>query len=187
MAIRVLLVDDNPEIASNVEALLGVTEVEFRVFEVGRLSDALNAPATNLILLDLNLPDSSGLETILAIARERPEVPVIVMTGDGDGGIAASALAAGAQSTIPKSEMTTASLINAMRGALRTHRIVAGHVRLRIDNTCKVVRANIKSIQTAIATFETTELTATQSEMSAVVRAKSQEIVVSLDSMQKQT
>jgi DNA-binding response OmpR family regulator len=53
-------------------------------------------------LLDLNLPDSQGLDTLVELQRERPGVPVVVLTGRNDEELAVKAVQAGAQDCLPK-------------------------------------------------------------------------------------
>ncbi len=79
----------------------------------------------DLVLLDLNLPDSHGMRTIEAIARARPELPVVVLTGFGadDVVIAAEAVRNGAQDFIPKDHLEPEGLARAIRFAIeRKHR-----------------------------------------------------------------
>ncbi len=71
------------------------------------LSDAINTlknlkPA--IILLDLNLPDSNGLETFLTIQSVAPNVPIIILSGVADQSLAIQAVQAGAQDFLVKGE-----------------------------------------------------------------------------------
>src|SRR3990172_824502 len=88
--IAILLIEDNPGDARLIqEALLETTQdraatARFKLTVVERLSAGLEVLAqgnVDVILLDLSLPDSEGLSTLLSISAQAPALPVIVMTG----------------------------------------------------------------------------------------------------------
>ena len=116
--IRVLLVEDDAGdalIATEVIATAG-----FAVEHVTRLADGLRRLAEgrlDLVLLDLNLPDSRGVETYLRLHSDAPLVPVVVMTGTDDEALAARAIAEGAQDFIVKGQFGPQSLQRAIRFA----------------------------------------------------------------------
>jgi diguanylate cyclase (GGDEF)-like protein len=91
-----------------------------------RLSSAIaavSAAPPDLVLLDLGLPDSRGLETVIALRNEAPDVPVVVVTSLPDEALAVSALQAGAQDYLIKDEIDTRALKRAIRYALERHRL----------------------------------------------------------------
>jgi len=59
----------------------------------------------DLVLTDLQMPDIDGLELMTSIAKSNPEIPVVLMTAHGSEVVAAQALANGAASYVPKSEL----------------------------------------------------------------------------------
>src|SRR5258706_6086282 len=72
----------------------------FRVHCADRLSVGLEQLSTGgmvLVLLDLSLPDSFGLETFSKVYAHSPTVPIIVLTGNDDQMLALSAVKGGAQ------------------------------------------------------------------------------------------
>ena len=83
--IDVLLVEDNPADARLlVESLKSSTSGPFRVMHVQRLNAAVEVLArtpTQVILLDLSLPDSTGLGTVDRLQAAAPGVPIVVLTG----------------------------------------------------------------------------------------------------------
>ena len=61
-----------------------------------------------MVLLDLNLPDSSGLETCRQMSRAAGQVPIIVLTGADDEAIAAEAMHLGVQDYLVKGQALAA-------------------------------------------------------------------------------
>jgi len=69
------------------------------------------------VLLDLSLPDRSGLETLRALRRLLPASPVLVMSFHPEADYAAAVRAAGAPGYVAKGD-APATLLDAVRGAL---------------------------------------------------------------------
>src|SRR5258706_16011614 len=99
--IEVLLVEDNPGDADLIhEALAEITPARFRLTHVERLEAArqrLGAGRFAVILLDLSLPDSQGLDTLVGIQARAPAIPIVVLSGLADEVLAVRAVHAGAQ------------------------------------------------------------------------------------------
>jgi len=75
--------------------------------QVSKLSDALKelqANNFNVVLLDLNLLDVSGLDNLRCIKEENPNIPIIVVTGNSDESLAKKALKQGAQEFLFKGQ-----------------------------------------------------------------------------------
>ena len=97
---KVLLIEDNPGDARLIREMLAEEpESPFRLHFAERLAAGLEqlskagegeCPA--LVLLDLSLPDSFGLETFAKVYAHSPTVPIIVLTGNDDQTIALSAV-----------------------------------------------------------------------------------------------
>jgi len=103
--IRVLIVEDNPGDAALIRrALRSVKSREFQVSHVSRLSAALEGIHRyhDVVLLDLNLPDSQDMETLHRLRAREPHLPIIVVTGIEDRRKAVEALANGAQDYLVK-------------------------------------------------------------------------------------
>lgn len=73
------------------------------------------------ILLNLHLPDSSGLETFERVAEAHPTLAIIVVTGRDDAGVAERALRLGARGHVVKDVATPAKLARAVTYAVRGH------------------------------------------------------------------
>jgi diguanylate cyclase (GGDEF)-like protein len=127
---RVLLVEDNPGDARLVrEALNEGAPEEFALQVASSLQQALEnlAPAAepmDVVLLDLSLPDSQGLETYRAIHARNPAVPVLVLSGLNDESIALKAVNEGAQDFLRKSRADSELLPRSIRYAIERHRML---------------------------------------------------------------
>ena len=105
--IQVLLVEDNPSDASFVrESLAQDHEVHFTLETVGRLSTALerlNQAALDVVLLDLGLPDSQGLETLRRLYEAHgSNTAIVVLTGIDDATLGPQIVQLGAQDYLNK-------------------------------------------------------------------------------------
>jgi signal transduction histidine kinase len=75
------------------------------------------------VLLDLNLPDSQGIETLIRVESEFPEIPIIVLTGQEDEAMAVEAVKQGAQDYLIKGTVDGNQLVRSIRYALERKRI----------------------------------------------------------------
>jgi two-component system, cell cycle response regulator len=121
---RVLLVEDNPGDARLVrEALNDGAPGEFTVEVAASLQQALEslAPAidaVDVVLLDLSLPDSQGLETFRALHARAPAVPILVLSGLNDDSVALKAVNEGAQDFLRKGRADSELLPRAIHYAI---------------------------------------------------------------------
>src|ERR671915_1696847 len=106
---NVLLIEDDAGDARLIEEMiLEDPAAPFKLHRADRLSRALEHLAggeTGLVLLDLSLPDSMGLETFARVYAHSPTVPIIVLTGNDDQTIALSAVKSGAQDYLIKGRL----------------------------------------------------------------------------------
>ncbi len=106
LSLRVLLIEDNPGDADLVrERLGGGTSMQFLVdwadsLEAGQ--EHLAQGNTDLILLDLSLPDSLGIDTFRTIHGLAPMLPIVVLTGIDDEEVALQTLQEGGQDFVVK-------------------------------------------------------------------------------------
>jgi signal transduction histidine kinase/DNA-binding response OmpR family regulator len=123
--IRVLLVEDSATDVLMLEAeLADDAGAPFHVTDVPRLADAMALLATDefdVVLTDLGLPDSAGLETFVSINKAAHGLPVIVMTGLNDEAMGISAMRAGAQDYFVKGHLQH-GLPRAIRYAIERRR-----------------------------------------------------------------
>jgi serine phosphatase RsbU (regulator of sigma subunit) len=117
-AVRVLLVEDNPgDVVLIREMLSESPSARFELTGAERLSAARRALAEEdfaVVLLDLTLPDSEGLDTFRAVRRAGPALPVVVLTGLDDVTLAVRAVEEGAQDYLVKGEIKGRELGHAL-------------------------------------------------------------------------
>ena len=105
--IRVLLIEDNPADARLIEVLLeGVRVANFTLRWEDHLGEGLARLAGkndfDAVLLDLSLPDSQGLDTIVKVRAQAPDIPLVILTGLDDESLGLSAVQWGAQDYLVK-------------------------------------------------------------------------------------
>ncbi len=123
--VKVLLVEDNPaDVLLFKESLNDDPLTEFHVTDVESLRqglDQLAAGGYDVVLLDLGLPDSQGLETFEAAHAEFPDVPMIVLSGASDEWLALQAVQSGAQDYLVKGEASWHFGARSIRYAIERH------------------------------------------------------------------
>lgn len=123
---KVLLVEDNRGDVRLIQEMFA--EVEnggFDVVCVESLAEAMKCfdeAAFDVILLDLTLPDSHGLDTFVKINTRVPHVPVVVLSGFGDELFAVEAVRRGAQDYLTKDKTDSNLLVRALRYAVERQR-----------------------------------------------------------------
>lgn len=124
---NVLLVEDNLGDARLLrETLVDASAADFTLTHVLTLAEAqkcLTNQVFELILSDLSLPDSQGLQTFQHLHEFSPEVPIIVLTGTNDEAQAVKAVKTGAQDYLVKGQVDGPLLVRAMRYAVERHRM----------------------------------------------------------------
>lgn len=120
--VKVLLIEDNPRDARRIEEKLSeVRGVPFDFVCADQLATGLARLATgdiDLVLLDLGLPDSSGLDTFISAYAQSSQVPFIILTDIDDEALAAESVRRGAQDCIAKEQVDSNLLGRAMHYAI---------------------------------------------------------------------
>ena len=124
---RILLVEDNPGDARLIQEMLAEAEdASFEIDWAPHLSaglERLGRGEIDLVLLDLGLPDSRGLETFVKAYAHSPQIPFVVLTGLNDETVALSAVREGAQDYLVKGQTDGGLLLRAIRYASERKRI----------------------------------------------------------------
>ena len=125
-SVKIILVEDNPADAELIEELLAeVSNARFEVKRVCRLGDGLNClrqAEFDIILLDLSLPDSEGIDTIVRVKTLAPTIPIVILTALDDRTIALESVRQGAQDYLVKGRFEGELLVRTIRYAIARQR-----------------------------------------------------------------
>jgi C4-dicarboxylate-specific signal transduction histidine kinase len=125
--VRVLIVEDNPADALMIRTFLAKNQREtLTCHTVDMLQTALahiTSEAPDVVLLDLSLPDSTGITACERIRLQCPTVPIVVLTGLDDENVALEALQRGAQDYLVKDQITSGALVRSLRYAIERQRV----------------------------------------------------------------
>ena len=139
--IPVLLIEDDELQARNVAGFLAKSGRQFSLTHAPSLTEGLESlsrqPA-GVILLDLTLPDSCGLETFARVHACAGDTPIVVLTGHDDEETALEAVRQGAQDFIVKGEINDRLIVRALRYAIE---------RARLLHALREAMANLKTLR----------------------------------------
>lgn len=146
---KILLVEGNPGDARLIKELLNeVSKEQFDITHVNRLSEAvdmLNLTRVDVVLLDLELPDSTGIDTYSKLHAFSPQTPIITLSGGTDLSVALKVVQLGAQDCMIKGVINSNNLPRVIRYAVErkraeeTLRQSEEKYRLLADNLLDVV------------------------------------------------
>lgn len=128
---KILLVEDNPGDARLIqETLSEIKKIKFELEYVTRLSSGINILKNQdiaLIILDLNLPDSQGVDTLKTIFKHADDIPIVILSGLSAEEIAVETLKIGAQDYLLKGQIDAHLLGRSIRYAIerkKTEKII---------------------------------------------------------------
>ncbi|MBW2562653.1 MAG: diguanylate cyclase [Deltaproteobacteria bacterium] len=125
--VRALLIEDDPFIAQLIRKMLDkVRDISFDLVHADSLSAGLEHLENGrfaIILLDLGLPDSSGIKTLNKVYVQALDIPIIVFTGQDDEALGVDAVNAGAEDYLVKGQTDSKSLVRAIRYAVGRHQV----------------------------------------------------------------
>ena len=142
--VNVLLIEDNPGDARLIKEMLA--DSKGAVFDM-ELADRLSTGLAHLadgngdfdvILLDLSLPDSSGIDTFVRTFAQAQNVPIVVLTGLYDTELAILAVQNGAQDYLVKGQVNSEIVVRAIRYAIERNRAEA-HIK-HLNSVLKAIR-----------------------------------------------
>jgi DNA-binding response OmpR family regulator len=133
--LTLLIVDDDATDVSLLRDQLSLVRRSppFRVESVGRLSEAMRrvkGDDVDIVLLDLGLPDSMGLNAVEQLCSHAPHVPVVVLTGLQDEEMGLRAVQSGAQDYLVKGRVDGQLIDRSLRFALERKRAERALARL---------------------------------------------------------
>jgi DNA-binding NarL/FixJ family response regulator len=132
--IRVLVADDHAVVRRGLKALLGESGdivVEGEATTAREALDQVRRRAWDVVVLDINLPDRSGLDLLPDLKRERPNLPVLVLSISAEEQFAVQALRAGAAGYLMK-DSAPDELLRAVRRVVGRGRYVSPAVAERL-------------------------------------------------------
>ncbi|MBY0493206.1 MAG: response regulator [Cyanobacteria bacterium] len=157
--IQVLLVEDNTAYSAFVNDALATAEGDFHITTTDSLRHAvesLTSRTFSVVLLDLNLPDSDGLETLNRIQQAAAGMPIVVLSGVLDEDLAVAALQAGAQDYLLKPDIHPAVITRVIRYAIE-RRAAEARLHERDVHYRSIVESSFDAIITIGADGKITE------------------------------
>lgn len=119
---KILLIEDNPGDAVRIREMLYESEdLNYDISYTNRLDDGLKILVKDdfdIILLDLSLPDSDGMDTFNIMKYNAPKIPIIILTGIKEDIFAVSAVGRGAEDYLVKDEINSDLLITSIKKAM---------------------------------------------------------------------
>lgn len=135
-SIRVLIVDDHAVFSDALATILR-TESEMEVVGTGAtVREAIDLARTlqpDVVLLDVHMPDGSGIEAAATIKKDRPQTQVVILTSDEDEAVLRSAVQAGVTGYLSKHE-SAAQVVQAVRSAAQGEALIAPYMLARLLN-----------------------------------------------------
>ena len=123
--IRVLLTNENPRVVTLIRKVLAKDKTNtFELEVVDCLSlglKRLSEERFDILLLDLMLPDSQGIDTFIGVHTQTPQIPIIVLTGLDNEMLAMEALRMGAQDYLVKGQFDILLLARCIRYAIERY------------------------------------------------------------------
>jgi signal transduction histidine kinase len=162
VAIEILLVEDNDGDVRLLQEILSETgAVPFSLAIANSLAAALarlRAGGIDVLLLDLGLPDSSGVSTFTSVHDQIPTLPIIVLTDSVDESIALTVVQQGAQDYLVKGQVDGNLIWRAIRYAMERQRgrreLVLSEIRVRQLNESLERRVGDRTAELAAANRE---------------------------------
>jgi CheY-like chemotaxis protein len=161
----ILLIEDNPGDAELVNIYLEEAGIKYELYQCEALFEGLELIQKipmDLVLLDLNLPDTSGFKTLSSFLERAPNTPVIVLTGTNNEIIGNQAVKAGAQDFLIKGQFDSKLLGRVVRYSLQRSK-----VQLKLEETARELEITKKRFLEAqeMAHFGTWEMDLVTNEM----------------------
>ncbi len=154
--LRILIVEDSEEQVLFLKQLFAAAPEAFAIEVAGSLREGLTRLSTfdfDVVLLDLSLPDSDGLETFARVIEVAPELPVVVMSGLQDIALALETVQRGAQDYLVKGRVDNNLLTRSIQYAVERKRV---QLQLRRANELleRRVRERTEALQEANARLQ---------------------------------
>lgn len=147
----VLMVEDTASVAALYRSYLTPLDIDINIVGTGRDAiESIGRREPDLILLDLRLPDMTGMDVLYAVKEKSPDVPIVFMTAHGSIDTAVEAMRHGAQDFLNKpceADRLRVTVNNAIRKASK--------LKNDVDNKNQNYQGFIGSSQTMQAVYRT--------------------------------
>ena len=117
-AIHILVVEDDPDLSDIYQRVLERLGPVRSCGDLGQALQSIHESAPDVVILDLGLPDSQGLEGLARIRAHAPGAAVVITTGASDENMAIEAMRNGAQDYLLKGRLEASTLVRSVRYAL---------------------------------------------------------------------
>lgn len=134
--LRSLIIEDDPTLVMLVRQILKkYSDLSHHIESAKTIEEAtslLSSQHFDIAILDLNLPDSSGIESLKSIVKQAPNMVVIVLTGMDSEELGIEAMKCGAQDFLIKGNYDNTLLVRSIRHSLERHRLLQKLKRLAV-------------------------------------------------------
>jgi len=135
-SLRVLMVEDDDDFVRLVSRILTAEKAWpidiFHAWSVGEATQKLREDDFSVILLDLNLPDSAGLDTFMQIRLHAPHIPIVVLSANKDFWMAIQSVREGAQDYLLKGELSGPLLARSLYYSVERNNVIETLRRLSL-------------------------------------------------------
>ncbi|MNR88153.1 Response regulator UvrY [compost metagenome] len=125
--IKILVVDDHAVVRAGVQYFIAQVpdmKIEGEAATAQEAIRLVRAQDWDIVLLDINMPDKSGVEVLKQIKREKPDLPVLILSMHPESRYAVQILRSGASGYVQK-EALADELVNAIQTILRGHKYIS--------------------------------------------------------------
>ena len=121
--VKILIVDDDPFVRDMLTFILEAGEYEVSTAENGfeAFEKCTSDPTIGLLISDMNMPVMSGLELTRELRKQNVDIPILVLTGDGEIAAAGEAVRSGANGFLVKDENIWDTILDALAKMLAAH------------------------------------------------------------------
>lgn len=125
--VKILVVDDHAVVRAGVQYFIAQVpdmQIEGEAATAQEAICMVRAQDWDIVLLDINMPDKSGVEVLKQIKREKPDLPVLILSMHPESRYAVQILRSGASGYVQK-EALAEELVNAIQTILRGHKYIS--------------------------------------------------------------
>jgi two-component system sensor histidine kinase UhpB len=174
--IKIILVEDNPGDALIIKEMLKeIYEKEFILEHFQRVNDGLEHlnEDYDIMLLDLNLPDSQGIETFNTMNQHAPELPIIILTGLVDEDLAINIVSEGAQDYLVKGQIDKQLLSRSIK-----YSIERKHIEIDLRKSEEKYRLMVEKIESGLFLINSkSEINYVNSQMADMLGYKMDDLI----------